>query len=63
MVGTWPRQPDKDTTLDPELVLVCIEVMKPQTAVLNSGAFGQSVDLTDVADPQTALLAMVGRHA
>lgn len=52
----------QDTTLDPELVRVGIEVMEPQVALRNSGSFGQSVELPADADPQTRLLAMLGRH-
>jgi uncharacterized protein (TIGR03086 family) len=54
----------QDTTLDPELVDACFEVIEPQMDLLAaSGMFGSKVDVPDDADPQTKLLATLGRHA
>jgi uncharacterized protein (TIGR03086 family) len=53
----------QDATLDPELVDVCIAVMEPQQALLNSGAFGTRVDVPADADAQTRLLGMLGRRS
>ena len=50
--------------LDGGLVDACIEVIEPQLSVLEaSGAFGRRVDAPATADPQTRLLAMLGRTA
>lgn len=52
----------QDTTLDPELVAACIEIVEPQRGMLEaSGAFGPSHDVPAGADPQTKLLAWLGR--
>ncbi|MBI2706434.1 MAG: TIGR03086 family protein [Actinobacteria bacterium] len=52
-----------DTTLPPDLVLACIAVVKPQAELLTgSGAFGSKIAVDDGADPQTTLLAMLGRE-
>jgi uncharacterized protein (TIGR03086 family) len=57
-VGTF--QP---TTLDPDLVAACIEVVEPQAELLaGSGAFGSEVEIAADASPQTRLLAMLGRR-
>ena len=54
----------QDTTLDPDLVAACFEVLEPQIDLLKaSGMFGSNVDVPDDADPQTKLLATLGRHA
>jgi uncharacterized protein (TIGR03086 family) len=54
----------QDTTLDPELVNACFEVIKPQLDLLKaSGMFGTEVKVADDADHQTKLLALLGRHA
>ena len=54
----------QDTELDPELVQACIEVLEPQKQLLaGSGAFGTTVEVPDDADPQTRLLADLGRRA
>jgi uncharacterized protein (TIGR03086 family) len=54
----------QDTTLDPELVETCWEIVRPQQALLQgSGAFGSEVDVPDDADSQTRLLAILGRHS
>jgi uncharacterized protein (TIGR03086 family) len=54
----------QDTTLDPELVDACFEVINPQIDLLKgSGMFGTAVEVPPDADPQTKLLATLGRHA
>ena len=53
----------QDTPLDPELVDACFEVVNPQIDLLKgSGMFGTQVDVPADADPQTRLLAMLGRR-
>ncbi len=53
----------QDTTLDPELVETCWEIVRPQLDLLQgSGAFGTNVDVPDDADSQTRLLAVLGRR-
>jgi uncharacterized protein (TIGR03086 family) len=52
----------QDTTLDPGLVAACWAVVEPQLDELaGSGAFGSRTTLPDDADPQTRLLAALGR--
>jgi uncharacterized protein (TIGR03086 family) len=54
----------QDPTLDPELVQGCLDVVEPQLSMLQaSGAFGPAVDVAPDADPQTRLLAMLGRRS
>jgi uncharacterized protein (TIGR03086 family) len=54
----------QDTTLDPELVEACFEVINPQLDLLKaSGMFGTEIAVPDDADPQTKLLALLGRRA
>lgn len=54
----------QDTHLEPELIAAAIEVIEPQLEMLQeSGAFGQPVKIHDGTDPQTRLLAMLGRQA
>jgi uncharacterized protein (TIGR03086 family) len=53
---------EQDTTLDPELVAACWEVINPQIVLLKaSGLFGTEIAVPDDADPQTKLLAKLGR--
>jgi uncharacterized protein (TIGR03086 family) len=53
----------QDTRLDPALVQGCLAVYEPQAALLKqSGAFGDDVTVAADADPQTRLLAMLGRR-
>jgi uncharacterized protein (TIGR03086 family) len=53
----------QDTTLDPDLVQGCLEVLEPQLPMLQaSGAFGTPVETPPNADPQTRLLGMLGRR-
>jgi uncharacterized protein (TIGR03086 family) len=54
----------QDTTLDPDLVQACIDVIEPQKEMLaGSGAFGTTVEVGPDADAQTRLLATLGRRA
>jgi uncharacterized protein (TIGR03086 family) len=54
----------QDTALDPALVQGCLEVVEPQAELLKgSGAFHGDVDVAAGADPQTRLLALLGRRA
>ena len=54
----------QSTDLDPELVAACWEVITPQMDLLKgSGMFGSEVTVPDDADPQTKLLAVLGRQA
>jgi len=52
------------TTLAPDLVAACWEVITPQMDLLKaSGMFGKEIPVPDDADPQTKLLAVLGREA
>ena len=52
----------QDTRLDPRLVEACFAIIEPQLDQLKaSGAFGSEVAVPADADPQTRLLAMLGR--
>jgi uncharacterized protein (TIGR03086 family) len=54
----------QDTTLDPELVEACWDVLEPQLDMLaGSGMFGTHVTVPADADHQTTLLAALGRRA
>jgi uncharacterized protein (TIGR03086 family) len=54
----------QDTTLDPDLVDVCLELVEPQAAMLRAtGSFGGDVETPPDADPQTRLLALLGRRS
>ena len=53
----------QDTTLEPELVEACFEVIEPQLDMLvGSGMFGTRLDVPDGAGRQTELLAVLGRR-
>ena len=53
----------QDTRMDPSLVEACFAVLEPQFDQLKaSGAFGTEVAVPADADPQTRLLAMLGRR-
>ena len=53
----------QDTTLDPELVEACLEVLEPQLDMLvGSGMFGTPLEVPEDAGHQTRLLAMIGRR-
>lgn len=52
----------QDTTLDPDLVAACIEIVEPQLDMLQaSGAFAPAGEVPTGADPQTKLLTWLGR--
>lgn len=54
----------QDRTLDPDLVEACWAVVEPQAALLRgSGQFGHDVTVSAGGDPQTQLLAALGRRA
>jgi uncharacterized protein (TIGR03086 family) len=54
---------DGATSLPADLVDACLEVVLPQIDALeSSGAFGSDHDVPAGADPQTRLLALLGRH-
>jgi uncharacterized protein (TIGR03086 family) len=64
LVHGWDiaKSTGQDTRLDPELVDACWAVVEPQLEMLKaSGAFGSDVEVADDADPQTKLLAALGR--
>ena len=64
LVHGWDlaRGTGQDDTLDPELVEACLAVVEPQAEELaGSGAFGSHGDIAADADPQTRLLALLGR--
>jgi uncharacterized protein (TIGR03086 family) len=53
----------QSTTLDPDLVSACAQIVAPQLDALRaSGAFGESGDPPPDADEQTLLLATLGRR-
>ena len=54
----------QDTALDPALVQACWDVIEPQEDALRaSGMFGQLVPVPPDSDPQTRLLAALGRSS
>lgn len=53
----------QDTTIDPELVDAVTAIIAPQTDMIaGTGMFGTTVGVPGDADPQTRLLAQLGRH-
>ena len=53
----------QDTSLDPELVEACFEVIEPQMDMLRgSGMFGSRLEVAADAGRQTQLLALLGRR-
>ena len=53
----------QDTTLDPELVGACLEIVEPQVEAFRAaGVFGPAVPAAPDASQQTTLLAMLGRR-
>lgn len=53
---------DQDSALDPGLVEACLKIVEPEADQLRaSGMFGRAVAVPDHADPQTRLLAILGR--
>lgn len=66
LIHAWDlaKATGQDTTLDPELVETCIEVVEPQLDMFRSaGAIADSIEVPAHATPQVRLLAMVGRRA
>jgi len=56
------RATGQDETLDPDRCATMLEGMQPMDEVLrSSGQFGPKVDIGDDADPQSRLLAFIGR--
>jgi uncharacterized protein (TIGR03086 family) len=54
----------QDTTLDPELVSACWEVLRPQLSLFQaSGEYGTTTTVADGADDEAKLLAALGREA
>jgi uncharacterized protein (TIGR03086 family) len=54
----------QDRALDPDLVEACWAVVEPQSDLLRgSGQFGDDVTVAAGSDPQTRLLAVLGRRA
>ena len=54
----------QDTSLDPELVQACWDVVQPQAELLKgSGMFGTEQPVPGDADLETRLLALLGRQA
>jgi uncharacterized protein (TIGR03086 family) len=54
----------QDATIDADLVEACLAVVEPQAEQLRaSGSFGDHLRTPADADPQTRLLAMLGRRA
>jgi uncharacterized protein (TIGR03086 family) len=61
---TWDlaRATGQDETLDPERCALMVEGMEPLDELLRlSGQYGPRVEVPDDADPQTKLLAFIGR--
>ncbi|GIJ13160.1 TIGR03086 family metal-binding protein [Micromonospora andamanensis] len=61
---TWDlaRATGQDETLDPERCAVMVDGMEPLDDILrSSGQYGPRVEVPDDADPQTRLLAFIGR--
>jgi uncharacterized protein (TIGR03086 family) len=53
----------QDTRLDPELVVACLPIARRWTNRFRAGGvYGEDLPVRDDADPQTRLLAMVGRR-
>jgi uncharacterized protein (TIGR03086 family) len=58
------RGTGQDTTLDPELVSACLPIAEELTRRFRAaGVFGENLPVDAAADPQTKLLALVGRRA
>jgi uncharacterized protein (TIGR03086 family) len=58
------RATGQDTMLDPALVAACMPIAEQITRMArSSGAFGEDLPVSDDADQQTRLLALVGRRA
>jgi uncharacterized protein (TIGR03086 family) len=62
---TWDlaRATGQDERLDPDRCALMLEGMLPMDALLrSSGHYGPRVEVSDAADPQTRLLAFIGRQ-
>jgi uncharacterized protein (TIGR03086 family) len=58
------RATGQDTRLDPELVEACLPIAEQMTNHFRSaGVFGDNLPVDPDADPETRLLALVGRNA
>ena len=58
------RATGQDTRLDPDLVTACMPIAQEITSMARgSGVFGENLPVGPDADPQTRLLALVGRRA
>ena len=58
--ATEPKSPVR---LEPELVEACLRIVEPQAEALRgSGMFATDVEVPPGADPQTRLLALLGRR-
>jgi uncharacterized protein (TIGR03086 family) len=58
------RATGQDTTLDPDLVAACWEVLEPQLDLLTaSGMFGDRIDAPADAPSEVRLLGLLGRAA
>jgi uncharacterized protein (TIGR03086 family) len=54
----------QDPRLDPDLVQACLRIAEHLTTQFRSaGVFGENLSVSTDADPQTRLLALVGRRA
>jgi hypothetical protein len=59
-VASATSQPTK---IDPTLIEACWQVVRPQLSLLQgSGAFGTETTPSPHSDPQTSLLAALGRN-
>jgi uncharacterized protein (TIGR03086 family) len=66
LVHGWDiaRATGQDARLDPDLVQACLPIAEHLTMQFRSaGVFGENLSVTADADPQTKLLALVGRRA
>jgi uncharacterized protein (TIGR03086 family) len=53
----------RNSNLDPELVAAALEMVEPVADMLRaSGSYGGHIDVASDADPQTRLLALLGRR-
>ena len=66
LVHGWDiaRATGQDSRLDPGLVQACLPIAQHITSQFRSaGVFGENLSVSPDADPQTKLLALVGRRA
>jgi hypothetical protein len=58
------RATGQDSRLDPDVVQACLLIAEQLTTQFRSaGVFGENLSVSADADPQTKLLALVGRRA